>query len=81
LCDLSKQSFSIYDDLSAIVDFRPLFLFADAVFPRFVYADIITLETVVLDTLNNVAAFVTDAPAPRAPMICPLSKSDKSPIF
>jgi hypothetical protein len=31
-----------------------------------VYADI-TLETVALDTPNNVAVFVTDAPAKRAP--------------
>jgi hypothetical protein len=28
-----------------------------------------------------VTVFVTDAPAKRAPKICPLSKSDKSPIF
>jgi hypothetical protein len=28
-----------------------------------------------------VAVFVTDAPTKRAPMICPLSKSDKSSIF
>jgi hypothetical protein len=41
----------------------------------------ITLETVALDTPNNVAVFVTDAPAKRAPTICPLSKSDKSYIF
>jgi hypothetical protein len=45
----------------------------------FVHADI-TLKTVTLDTPNNVAVFVTDAPAKRAPTICPLSKSDKSPI-
>jgi hypothetical protein len=44
------------------------------------YADI-TLETVALDTPNNAAVFVTDAPAKRAPMIYPLSKSDKSPFF
>jgi hypothetical protein len=40
--------------LSVNVDFFPLFLFADVVFPWFVYADI-TLETVALDTRNNVA--------------------------
>jgi hypothetical protein len=28
-----------------------------------------------------VVAFVTDIPAKRAPTICPLSKSDMSPIF
>jgi hypothetical protein len=41
----------------------------------------ITLETVALDTPNNVAVFVTYAPAKPAPTICSLSKSDKSPIF
>jgi hypothetical protein len=40
--------------LSVSVDFRPLFFFADVVFLWFVYADI-TLETVSLDTPNNVA--------------------------
>jgi hypothetical protein len=38
-----------------------------------VYTDI-TLETGVLDTKNNVAVFVTGAPAKRAPVICLLSK-------
>jgi hypothetical protein len=42
--------------------FCPLFLFTDAVFPLFVYAEI-TFETLALDTPNNVAVFVTDAPA------------------
>jgi hypothetical protein len=42
---------------------------------------VITLETFTLDTPNNVAVFVTDALAKWAPMICPLSKSEKSPIF
>jgi hypothetical protein len=66
--------------LSVNVDYRPLFLFADVVFLWFTYADI-TLETVGLDTPNNTAIFIIDAPAKRAPTICPLSKSDKSPIF
>jgi hypothetical protein len=66
--------------LSASVDFHPLFLFADVVFPWFVYADI-TLETVALDTPSRVAVSVTDAIAKRLPTICPLSKSNKSPIF
>jgi hypothetical protein len=35
------------------------------------YADI-TLETVALDTPNNVAVFITDVAAKRAPTICPL---------
>jgi hypothetical protein len=60
--------------LSVSVHFRPLFLFAD-VFPGF-------METVALDTTNNVAVFVADAPSKRAlTMMCPVSKSDKSPIF
>jgi hypothetical protein len=43
---------------SANVEFRPLFLLADVVFPWFVYA-YITLEIVTLDTVNNAADFVT----------------------
>jgi hypothetical protein len=38
------------------------------------------LETVALETPNNVAVFVTDPPK-RAPTMCPLSKSDQYPIF
>jgi hypothetical protein len=45
-----------------------------------VYADI-TLENVALDTPNNVAVFVTDAPAKCASMIYPLSKLEKPPHF
>jgi hypothetical protein len=41
----------------------------------------ITLETVALHTPNNAEVFITDAPAKRTPMICPLSKLDKFPIF
>jgi hypothetical protein len=40
-----------------------------------------TLETVALDTPNNVVVFVTYAPAERTRTISPLSKSDKSPTF
>jgi hypothetical protein len=58
--------------VSVNVEICPLFLFADVVFPWFVYADI-TLKTVALDATDNVAVFVTDAPAKRAPMICVLS--------
>jgi hypothetical protein len=46
--------------LSVSVDFHPLFLFADVVFSQFMCADV-TLETVALDTRNNVAVFITDA--------------------
>jgi hypothetical protein len=59
--------------LSLNVDFCPLLLFPGTAFPSFMYANI-TLETVTLDSPNNVAVFVTHAPAP-------LSKLDKSPIF
>jgi hypothetical protein len=50
------------------VDFHPLFLFSYVVFPQFMYANI-TLEIVALDTPNNVAVFITDAPAKHTPMI------------
>jgi hypothetical protein len=66
--------------VSVSVDFRFLLLFAGVVFPWFVYADI-TVETVALGTPNNVAAFVTNAPAKRTPTVCPPLKSDKSPIL
>jgi hypothetical protein len=33
------------------------------------------------NTTHTVHTFVTDAPSKRTPAICPLSKSDKSPIF
>jgi hypothetical protein len=66
---------NVQQPLSVNVDFHPLFLFADAVFPWFVYADK-TLETVTRDTPNKVALFVTDTPT-----ICSLPKSDKSTIF
>jgi hypothetical protein len=66
--------------ISFHVDFRPLFLFANVVFLRFVYANII-LETVTLDTPNKVAVFVMDAPAKCTPTICPLQKLEKSRIF
>jgi hypothetical protein len=41
----------------------------------------IASETVALDTPNNVAVFITDAPVKCAPMICHLSKLDKFPSF
>jgi hypothetical protein len=43
--------------LSVKVDFRQLYLFADVVFPRFMYADI-TLKKFALDTPNNVAGLL-----------------------
>jgi hypothetical protein len=48
---------NIQQSLSVNVDFHPLFLFADIVFPWFTYADI-TSETVALDTPNDMAIFV-----------------------
>jgi hypothetical protein len=84
LCCISSVVFeivlSIRRSLSVNVDFRPLFLFVDVVFPLFVYVDI-TLETVSLDTRNNATVFVTDTPDKRAPTLCPLSNSGRSPIF
>jgi hypothetical protein len=71
---------NVLRSLSVIVDFRPLFLFTNVVFPWFIYADI-TLETVALDTHNNVSVVITDASTKHTLTICPLSKSDKSPIF
>jgi hypothetical protein len=61
----------MYNDL-----FLSMFIFdqcssADIVFLWFVYANI-TLETVALDTPNNVAVFITAAPAKRALTVCSL---------
>jgi hypothetical protein len=44
------------------------------------YPDI-TLETVALNTPNNVAVFITDARVKCALTICPLLVSDKSLVF
>jgi hypothetical protein len=66
--------------LSVNVDFLTLFLFTDIVLPWFVYSDI-TLTIFALDTPNNVAGFVIEAPATRALTISLLSKSEKSPIL
>jgi hypothetical protein len=58
---LEKLLPNVRRSLSASVDFRPLFLFADVVFPWLVYAVNITSETVALDTPNNVAVFQLNA--------------------
>lgn len=79
LCCLATILFNVRRSLSVNFGFRPLFLFADDVLPCFVYA-VITVDTVARETLNSSAVFVTDAPANRAPMICPLSKSERSHI-
>jgi hypothetical protein len=60
--------------------FQPLFLLADDVLPWFVYV-VITLGTAALDTCKKVAVLITDAPAKHAPTICPLWKSEMSPIL
>jgi hypothetical protein len=77
--DFSNQSFSMHDDLSLSVnvDFSPLFLFVDLIFPRFVY-DEISSENVALDTPHILPVFVTDASAERSPTISTLSRSDVS---
>jgi hypothetical protein len=66
--------------LSVNVEFCPLFLLADVVFPRFIYANI-TFGTVALDTPKKVAVFTTDAPSKRTPAIRHFLKSEKAPIF
>ena len=38
--------------------------------------DVITIDAVSLDILNKLADLITIAPAKRAPIICPYSKSD-----
>jgi hypothetical protein len=65
--------------LSVNVDFHPLFLIADVVFLWFVNANF-TLETVALDTHNNVAV-LSHAAAECTPMIYPHPKLDRSSIF
>lgn len=49
------------------------------VLPYFVHS-VITVDTVVRETLKSSAVFDTDAPANRAPTICPFSKSGRSQI-
>jgi hypothetical protein len=71
---------SVRQSLSFSVHFHLLLLFTDVVFPWFVYANI-TLETVAVNTPNNMAVIVTNAPAKRAPVICYLSNSGKCPII
>jgi hypothetical protein len=66
---------SVRRSFSVSVDFRPQFRFADVVFPWIVRADI-SLETLAFDTLNNVAIFITDSSAKRAPTISSPSKSE-----
>jgi hypothetical protein len=65
---------NIRRSLSPNVDFGQLFLFADVVFPWFVYADV-TVEILALNTPNNVAYFITDAPSKSPPTTSPLSNN------
>jgi hypothetical protein len=60
--------------------FLSMLIFADGVFPGLVYADI-TFKTVALDTLSNVAVFITGAPAKWAPTTYSFFKSDKSLVL
>lgn len=55
-------------------------LLLEVVRPSCSYAHI-TLDTVARETSQSVAVLDTDAPARRAPTICPLLKSDMSPII
>jgi len=59
--------------------FQPLFLLADDVLPWFVYV-IITLVTPDLDTTNS-GHFGYICSSWCAPKICPVWKTDKSPIL
>jgi hypothetical protein len=59
------RNLNVQQSLSVSVDFHPLFLLTDVVFPWFVYANK-TLEMVALNTSNNVAVFITDASAKHA---------------
>ncbi len=60
--------------------FSPTFFFADEVLPCFVSA-VTIVKTVVFKTLNNWVVEDTDAPAERAPMICPFWTSDNHPFY
>jgi hypothetical protein len=48
---------NVWRPLSVSFDFRPLFIFVDVAFPRFVYANI-ALDIVTIDTPNNVAGLL-----------------------
>ena len=61
--------FSVRWFLSLSFGFRRLLLSADEVFSWFVCA-VITLDAAALDTANEVAVLVTDAPAKRSPTVC-----------
>jgi hypothetical protein len=72
--------FNVRRSLVISSGFRPLFLLVHYAFPWFVYA-VITLGTTALDTYSKVAFLVTDAPTKHAKNVCPLWKSDKSPVL
>ena len=72
--------FNVRRCLSLCFSFQSLFLLADDVFPWFVYV-VTTLENAALDTPNKVAILVICTPAKSTPTICPLWKSEKSPIL
>jgi len=69
----------MYSDPLTYFGLWPLFLIPDYVFPWFVY--VITSDTANLDTLKKVTDLVIDVSAKHAPRICPVWKSDKSPIL
>lgn len=80
LCFLDTIRFSTRTSLSDSFLLRPQLILLDVVRPSWWYADI-TLDTVALDTSQRLAVLVTDAPARRAPTICPLLNSGMSPIM
>uniref|UniRef100_A0A8B9LWD1 Ig-like domain-containing protein n=1 Tax=Astyanax mexicanus TaxID=7994 RepID=A0A8B9LWD1_ASTMX len=64
-----------------IRDTHPQLILLDVVGPSWWYLTDITLDTVALDASQRLAVLVTDAPARRAPTICPLLNSGMSPIM
>ena len=71
--------FNVWRPLPMSFGIQPLLLLVDDVFPWFLYA-VMTLKTAALHTANEVAVWF-DAPAKRAPKMCPLWKSEKTPIL
>ena len=79
-CFLDTIQFSTQTSLSDSFLLHQQLIMLDVVRPSWWYADI-TWDTVALDTSQRLAVLVTDAPARRAPTICPLLSSDMSPMM
>lgn len=81
LCCLITTLLSQFGSFSQLTDTLTLrlFYFTDDVLPRIVHA-VIAVDTAARVTLNSSAVFVTDTPANRGPMICPIARSLESHI-